>query len=59
MGSNNSSNFKMNILIGDRLSDSVAMIEQAGVSALRVAFTVAVVALVAADSSSFTAALTL
>jgi hypothetical protein len=49
----------MNILIGDRLSDSAAMIEQAGVSALRVAFIVAVVALVAADSSSFTAALTL
>ena len=48
MGSNNSSSFKMNTLIGDQLSDFVAVIEQASVPALRVAFTVAVVALAAA-----------
>ena len=43
MGSNNSSNFKMNILISDQLSDFIAVIEQQGVPALRVGFTLAVI----------------
>ena len=38
----------MNTLIGNQLSDFVAVIGQAGVPALRVAFTVSVVALAAA-----------
>ena len=43
MGSNNSSDFKLNPLIGDQLSDFIAVIEQQGVPALRVGFTLAVI----------------
>jgi hypothetical protein len=43
VGSSNSSNFKMNAPIGDQLSDFFAVIEQQGVPALRVGFTLAVI----------------
>jgi hypothetical protein len=43
VGSSNSSNFKMNPLIGDQLSDFIAVIVQQGVPALRVGFTFAVI----------------
>ena len=45
MGSDDAPRIEMNNLVADQVASFTAVIEQAGVPALRVAFTVAVVAL--------------
>jgi len=45
VGSNNSSNLQMNTLVTEQIISFIAMIQHAGVRALRIAFTIAVLAM--------------
>jgi hypothetical protein len=53
LGSDDAPRIEMNTLVADQVASFTAVIEQAGVPALRVAFTVAVVASPELASSSF------
>ena len=53
MGSQHKSRIEMNTLVANQVGPLTAVIEQAGVPALRVAFTIAVVALAAAGMFIF------
>ena len=45
MGSNNSSNLQMNTLVTEQITSFIAMIQHAGAPVLRIAFTIALLAM--------------